>query len=473
MGMAKDLLGDGRLLKQVLVEGDGPCPTPGKKVEVHYESVVVASGAKIDSSWDQNEPFDFVLGDGDVLEAWDRGVATMRPGELSEFIVDPSLAYGEEGAGDEIPAGATLKFTIELLSGKKKPEAPKEEGKKVSAEAQKLTRAGEAKDRGNELFKASDFAQAQESYREALNILRGWTGSDLEDLRTRNKLRLSCLLNITQCDLKLEEFTTAVQHATEALSIEPKNCKALYRRGLAHMSSGGLEEARTDLLEASRLDPQNAEVRSRLAECKRKMAEHQESYKGAFGGMFGKAPEQAVAHSRDVSQLAKVWLDFQIGSSQVQRMRIALYSDTVPRTANNFRALCTGEMGIGTCGQPLHYKKTRVHRLVPRHLLEAGDVESYDGSGGESVYGRTFPDEGFGDSHHRRGLLTMANQGPGTNNSKFMITLRSLPRLDGKNVVFGEVVGGMEILDAIEQLDTEYPDKPVTQVAIVDCGEGW
>jgi len=67
----------------------------------------------------------------------------------------------------------------------------------------------------------------------------------------------------------------------------------------------------------------------------------------------------------------------------------------------------------------------------------------------------------------------MANKGPGTNNSKFIITLRSLPRLDGKHVVFGEVVGGMEILDAIEQLDTEYPDKPVTQVAIVDCGEGW
>jgi len=202
------------------------------------------------------------------------------------------------------------------------------------------------------------------------------------------------------------------------------------------------------------------------------MVESDQWQKMAFGGMFGKAPEQSLVR-RNVANLPRVWLAFQIGDSQPQRLHFALYCDTVPRTAENFRALCTGERGVGQCGQPLHYKHTLVHRIVPKNLIEAGDMENYDGSGGESIYGRTFPDEGFKDAHHRRGLLSMVSRGPGTNNSKFFITLRSLPQFDGRHVVFGEVVGDHGILERMEALETEYPDRPVTQVAVVDCGEAW
>merc|ERR1712113_1070701 len=122
---------------------------------------------------------------------------------------------------------------------------------------------------------------------------------ELELLRSKNKLRQSCLLNLAQCDLKLEDFTSAVKHATEVLAIEPNSCKAPFRRGMAHMSFGNLEKSQADLLQASRLDPKNAEVRSHLEECRKRIKQCQEWDKIAFGGMFGKAPEPQIV-ARDI-----------------------------------------------------------------------------------------------------------------------------------------------------------------------------
>mmetsp|Transcript_82357 Transcript_82357/g.142822 ORF Transcript_82357/g.142822 Transcript_82357/m.142822 type:complete len:487 (-) Transcript_82357:76-1536(-) len=486
MSESEDILKDGRLLKKVLVEGDGPFPKNGKRVEVHYETFVQDTGAKADSSWDRQEPFDFILGEGDVLEAWDLGVATMRPGERSEFTAAPDLAFGEDGDGEEIPGDATVRFVIELLSGRKAKSVPSDppaaEAAKsksgpssnadAAAEAQRLNRAVQAKDRGNDLIKESQFGKARAAYEESLMMIQNWRGTELAQLKTRNQLRLSCLMNITLCDLKLEDFNDAIRHASEVLEFDPQNCKALYRRGVAQLSSGNLRESRMDLLDASKLDPKNAEVRGRLEECRQRLAQSNQWHKEAFGGMFGKAPDQHVIE-RDWSKLQKVWMDFQIGSSEKHRVCIVLYNDNVPRTTENFRSLCRGDRGKGRCGQPLHYQKTCIHKVVPGNLIEGGDIQNYDGTGGESIYGPKFEDENFANTHHKRGLLSMVNKGPDTNNSKFFVTLRSLPQLDGKHVVFGEVVHGMYVLDTVEKVETEFPDKPKVQVAIVDCGEGW
>lgn len=165
-------------------------------------------------------------------------------------------------------------------------------------------------------------------------------------------------------------------------------------------------------------------------------------------------------------------MQIQSDAARVYRLTIALYSDTVPKTAENFRCLCTGERGKNENGKvQLHFKRTLIHKVIPRNLLEAGDIVKFNGTGGESIYGPTFEDENFQDSHHKRGLLSMVNHGPNTNNSKFMFTLRSLPELDKKNVVFGEILDGMQALDAIEVVETEYPDWPVKEIMIVACGE--
>jgi len=153
------------------------------------------------------------------------------------------------------------------------------------------------------------------------------------------------------------------------------------------------------------------------------------------------------------------------------RIVFELYNDIVPKTAENFRALCTGEKGNGVAGVPLHFKGSIFHRVIKGFMIQGGDFTNFNGTGGESIYGNKFDDENFEVKHTSPMLLSMANSGVNTNGSQFFITtLAYLSHLDGKHVVFGKVVKGQDIVREIENLETSE-DSPVKEVKITNCGE--
>jgi len=166
----------------------------------------------------------------------------------------------------------------------------------------------------------------------------------------------------------------------------------------------------------------------------------------------------------------RCFLDITIGGVSAGRIIVKLFDDVVPKTAENFRALCTGEKGIGTLGKPLHFKGSTFHRVIKDFMLQGGDFTAGNGTGGESIYGETFKDENFKKKHTKSGMLSMANAGKNTNGSQFFITTVPTKHLDGIHVVFGRVVKGMNLVKKIENLPTDSNDKPKQTVKIADCG---
>ncbi|QRV92440.1 peptidyl-prolyl cis-trans isomerase, cyclophilin-type protein [Ceratobasidium sp. AG-Ba] len=171
--------------------------------------------------------------------------------------------------------------------------------------------------------------------------------------------------------------------------------------------------------------------------------------------------------------MSNVFFDISIDGKHQGRMEFCLYDRDVPKTAANFRSLCTGDKGYGSSGMPLHYKGSSFHRVIPGFMAQGGDFTLGNGRGGESIYGEKFKDENFAVKHTKPGLLSMANTGKNTNGSQFFITFVETPHLDGKHVVFGEVANeqGLNILRAIEQNPANpSTGKPNKAVTITNCG---
>ena len=197
------------------------------------------------------------------------------------------------------------------------------------------------------------------------------------------------------------------------------------------------------------------------------------------------APPEMLVKKKDISYFGdlnkKVFFDLSVDGIKIeQRVVMQLFDHLVPKTCENFRALCTGEKGIGTKGKPLHYKNSVIHRVIKDFMIQGGDITNGNGTGGECIYvgnpeltnaqGK-FIDENFKCSHVRPGMLSMANSGKNSNTSQFFITLSDTPHLDMKHVVFGEVVEGMEVIKLIGELKTAPGNRPLKEVKIMDSGE--
>ncbi|KAL3616197.1 hypothetical protein CASFOL_039587 [Castilleja foliolosa] len=181
-------------------------------------------------------------------------------------------------------------------------------------------------------------------------------------------------------------------------------------------------------------------------------------------------PNQAKKKENLQEVTHKVYFDVEIDGKPAGRITMGLFGKTVPKTAENFRALCTGEKGVGKQGKPLHFKDSIFHRIIPSFMIQGGDFTLFDGRGGESIYGEKFADENFKIKHTGPGLLSMANAGSDTNGSQFFITTVTTSWLDGRHVVFGKVLSGMDVVYKIEA-EGKQNGTPKSKVVIVDSGE--
>ena len=268
-----DISGDGGILKKIVTEGEGDCPSPDFEVEAHYTGTL-DDGTEFDSSRKRGKPFKFTIGKGQVIKGWDQGFATMKKGEKALLRCRSDYAYGESGQGP-IPAGATLTFDVELLKfGPKKKEPWEMTAEEKEAEAEKL------KEAGTQAFKEKDFVTALSNYEAACEMV-----NEVDSLQ---HVLLSCKANCALMSINLQDYASAVAFATDVLKIDPHNVKALYRRALARNHLGMAEEALSDLNAALAIDPDNKPAKNELVKSKKLLQEAKKKTKAAYGNFFSK-----------------------------------------------------------------------------------------------------------------------------------------------------------------------------------------
>jgi peptidylprolyl isomerase len=483
--------------KQLTEEGEGVTPTEIHEVCILFVSQKLSESENtteeeqketqpedkksriIDSSQDAEFPFSFFIGKGCELRSLkgiDDCVKTMKQGESALFILEGEYGYGEQGAKANIPIGTPILLSIELL-------AFHEREKLIYdySEEERFTQAKAIKQEANTFFSKKNYKAAKMLYRKSMTFIDSVYHEDcLEEIKA---FKSTLFLNLSVCMNQTSCFQTTLKYTSQILSKESTLPKPFYLRGMAHMHLKNYTEAISDLSTASSLCPSDPKIKAELARAKSLQLHLDNKEKAKFkkifapGGLYCEKQTHisVTLHSippYDSSNL-KVYFDIQHKEDSVNRVIFELFQQKVPKTCENFRCLCTGEKS--TAFKAYTYKNSVIHKIIPGFILQGGDLDKGDGTGGYSVYGECFEDENFLIPHSHGGILSMANKGeekPNTNGSQFFITYKGAPWCNGKNVAFGRVVVGMKYLRSLQKIDIYSETKiPRYPVRIVKCGE--
>ena len=522
-----DIRGDGGVLKHVLREGNKAAghPIDGWCCKVNFDAYIEGGwfdGRQVETTRDRPEEdgdYMFLLGDtheavkdGWCIKGLNYGAETMHRGEKAEFIFKPEYAYGAKGSKShpKVPPNATLYYVVELLTWK--PALSDEKNMLDQTWWERFELAYALKESAADHFREGQPEEAREKYWKCgmLMDVIGQKGTDIampeERLAEQNALALTSWLNEAMCYIKLaqnEEDTgrnykghptgsstsphlwrKAIDSCEVALKYDSKSVKGHYRLGLAYAHLHEFDSAREHYQIALKGNPQSKEIRIAYEALKQahKVATEEDAsmYKKIL--RKSKGLYEAPVLLADISDSAKttmqaynprVYLTFSIDGQRTGKVEIELFHDKLPRTAENFRSLCAGDSSSlhPITRRPKHYKGCPMHRIVKGLCVQGGDYICGDGRGGASIYGNYFADEGFETKHDRPGLLSMANTGRDTNRSQFFITIAPAPHLDGRHVVFGQVVSGMEVVHLLEAVPVEEKsEKPRLPILIEECG---
>ena len=446
-----NLTEDGGVKKKLLSLGSGDQPSNNNEIIISFTST-------IDNKTTKKENFRFSLGNKEVNSGLEIAVKSMKINEKSSFIISPEYSNNKKNSIYEI-------ILLQILPPLKK----------ISEMdfPEKLSRAKMLKNEGVEKYKENEFEIAAEKFLKSIEFVKNSDENNEDQIEGFNLL-ITLLTNLSNCYNHLKNYEKVMKFTEQALKLKP-NAKNYYFRSIASVNIGNLNEAEKNLTELKKFLNENDEGIKYV----QNLIENQKKIQNVNKKKFSKNIFKQKLYDDKPNNFKpnfipekineknpKCFFEIQIGKNDenLKRIEFELFKDHVPKTSENFRCLCTGEKN-------LHYKNSIFHRIIKDFAISGGDFENNDGTGGKSIYGKTFEDENFYYAHNKEGILTMANSGKNTNGSQFFITLKETPWLDGKNVVFGRVIKGMDVVNEIAEVETDGQNKPEEEVKIVNCGE--